>query len=640
MKIGIVIFAYNRSSHLTRTLEALKKNDSVNEIYVFQDGLKNETHRREWEKTKEVIRAINWCEVHYFLSSENKGLKQSILQGMNYVFGENDAAVVLEDDCIVQPNFMLFMRQGLETYRNCAKVYSVSGYAWPLDLDEGDEDAYFCGRISSWGWGTWRERWEKLELNYEILHDIKSIKSISEQLAIWGNDMEEILLGNIKGTTDSWAVFWGLSVIKQGGLCLNPKKSLVENIGFDGSGMHCGRTEINRAQLMDEKKTYFSLPVELEIKDEIAEKFAPLFQGFIKNSNSKNKQDALIYGMGAYYKKYESLLNEQYNIVAYVDRAKKGYYAGVEIEKIENISSIKYDVIILTMANLSETIKILRILHDIYFIPYKKIKLGQQIYEKNHTHIKKITEDGKICLELCGKEFIVGSYDEYANTMEVHQDRIYEYHINNNRKDVIFDVGGSIGDSALYFLMDQNVKKVYVYEPFPDTFIAAQINLKDFQSNERLELNGYGISDRSEQREILYNQNMSCGQSTISSVREKAKGLYSNLISEEDEKKQIIHVRCASEVFEPLLKEHEGCNLILKMDCEGEEYAIIKNLSQSGLLGKFDFAMLEWHYKGKESLLECLDQAGFSYWCTDKSSEMGLIYAYKCSKCRLSILNE
>lgn len=631
MEIGVVVFAYNRSLHLKKTLEALKKNSGVNKLYIFQDGLKREEHRTEWEKTTEIIQNVDWCQVVYLRSEKNKGLKQSVLDGVNKVFQENDAVVVLEDDCVVQSNFMTFMRQSLEKYQNCEKVFSVSGHAWPLDLEDEKEDAYFCGRISSWGWGTWKDRWSKLELNYEILTQIKKDKEVSTQLAIWGNDMEDMLLGNIKGIIDSWAVFWGLTVIKQKGLCLNPYCSLVDNIGFDGSGVHCGNRERKKAKVMECEKEVFSLPDNLEVTEKVKQKFLPLFGGFAISQVNQDKPKAVVYGMGNYYKKYETLLNEQYNIVFYADQGKAGCYAGVPVGKIENVGNVECDVIIIMMANLSETIKVAKKLHDIYDISYKKIKIGQQIFEKEEKYIKGFAEDGKMCIEINGKEFFTGSYDEYANTMEVFKNRIYEYWINNEKSDVVFDIGGSIGDSAFWFLQNDNIEKIYVYEPFRNTYEAAQNNLKGYMNSERLELNQYGISNKTENKNIVYNSNMSCGQSTIADLREYAKKTYVNmgLISEAGEQTENIKVKRASEVFLPLIEKHANNNLILKMDCEGEEYNIIPDLADAGLLQKFHFIMLEWHYKGNKDLLEILIESGFSYWCNDKSKEMGLIYAYR-----------
>lgn len=380
MKIGIVVFAYNRSLHLSKTLDALRKNKGIDKIYFFQDGLKIETHREEWEKTKDVIQAVDWCKTVYFLREKNEGLRKSILDGINYVFQENDAIIVLEDDCVPTSNFMTFMRQSLKKYKDYEQVYSVSGYAWPLELKEKKTDAYFCGRISSWGWGTWKDRWNKLEINYEIIREMKSDINHSQQLAIWGNDMEDILVNNVKGITDSWAVFWGLNVIKQGGLNLTPYYSLIDNIGQDGSGVHCGDVEIEKVKMMDETIERFELPDELSIGEEVKCKFPALFNGVYHGDSNTCKPKAVIYGMGNFYKKNERIISNQYNVIMYIDKNNNGYYAGRKIGKIRDIGSIQSDIIILMILDISEAIKIARELNEKYNIPFKKIKMGQELF--------------------------------------------------------------------------------------------------------------------------------------------------------------------------------------------------------------------------------------------------------------------
>lgn len=62
---------------------------------------------------------------------------------MNYVFQEYDAVIVLEDDCVTHPAFMTFMLQALNQYQNKKDVYSVSGYAYPVDVQSNGTDAYF-----------------------------------------------------------------------------------------------------------------------------------------------------------------------------------------------------------------------------------------------------------------------------------------------------------------------------------------------------------------------------------------------------------------------------------------------------------------------------------------------------------------
>lgn len=247
MRIGTVLFVYQRDEHAGKVLEALSQNDVLPEkLYIFQDGVTEETDYFRWNKVKELIQNINWCETEVCISSKNKGLARSVIDGVNHALQDCDAVVVLEDDCVPHPKFMFYMVAALNKYAEEERVYSISGYAWPVEVQEDGADAYFTGRISSWGWGTWKNRWAKYEVDYQMLAKIKADTELSDRFHTWGEDLESHLLGNVKGTCNSWAVFWALTVIKNKGFCLAPYQSLIENIGFDGTGVHCGTNKIEQ----------------------------------------------------------------------------------------------------------------------------------------------------------------------------------------------------------------------------------------------------------------------------------------------------------------------------------------------------------------------------------------------------------
>lgn len=245
MNVGIIVFAYNRSQHLKKVLDGLKANSGVTKIYIFQDGLKCEEHRSEWDKTKQIIKEIDWCEVTYKLSLHNKGLANSIVDGINTVFQENEAVAVLEDDCVPHPLFVEYITKCLTKYQYDKRVFSINGYSWHAKVKPNGTDAYFIGRTSSWGWATWKDRWLLYQQDYKIIARIRQDLYKSHQFDIWGQDLEDHLLGNIYGKCDSWAVFWALKCIEQGGFCPTPYYSLIDNIGFDGTGVHCGNTDID-----------------------------------------------------------------------------------------------------------------------------------------------------------------------------------------------------------------------------------------------------------------------------------------------------------------------------------------------------------------------------------------------------------
>ncbi len=264
MHIATIVFTYNRSCHTKQTLDALKKNDLLPEkLYIFQDGLKCEEHRSEWEKVKSAICSVDWCECEVIERTENKGLANSVISGINYVMQEYDAVIVLEDDCVTHPKFMRFVTDGLKKYKDHHKVYQVSGYVWPTEVLPNGSDAYFTGRASSWGWATWKDRWGEYKQDYRMLARINRDEQLARQLSIWGEDLESFLYGNISGRIDSWLVFWALLIIERGGFCLNPYESLVDNIGFDGTGVHCGSGTLHTKMRAEQNLKDILLPDEI-----------------------------------------------------------------------------------------------------------------------------------------------------------------------------------------------------------------------------------------------------------------------------------------------------------------------------------------------------------------------------------------
>lgn len=172
--IATIIFTYNRSLHTKKVLETLKNNTVLPEkLFIFQDGLGRSEDREEWEKVNGLINSIEWCETQIIVSGRNKGLADSIVDGVDWIFEKYSAVIILEDDCVVHPQFMEYMTLALQKYAKERKVYCINGYGWPVHIAQNGTDAYFVGRIGSWGWGTWKDRWADYEQDYKLLNRIK-----------------------------------------------------------------------------------------------------------------------------------------------------------------------------------------------------------------------------------------------------------------------------------------------------------------------------------------------------------------------------------------------------------------------------------------------------------------------------------
>lgn len=383
MKIATVVFTYNRSKHTKQVLDGLKQNTILPEkLFIFQDGLKRQEHKKEWIKVNELIHKINWCDTKIIVSAFNKGLSASIISGINEVFKSYDAAIILEDDCVPAANFICFMNQCFEKYKDNKKVYSISGYSWPIELAKKQYDIYGCGRISSWGWGTWKDRWMIYEKDYEIIKKMKQSKELSQNLARWGNDLEDTLVGNVRGICDSWAVFWALNVILKQGICINPYQSLIKNIGMDGTGVHCGISDEFEVEYTNEKKDKFYLPDELYFYSETLTAFASLHGSYTALSeDTDNKKRALVYGVGNSYLVNEKFINQEYYIEKFVDIHKKGYFEGKEIIRPDEIYNVQFEKLIIMLRDKNISMDIYNRIINEYHIPEDKVELGLLKYK-------------------------------------------------------------------------------------------------------------------------------------------------------------------------------------------------------------------------------------------------------------------
>lgn len=241
----ILLFVYNRPEHTRLTLEALRKNhlSDSSSLYIFSDGYRNETDREEVMKVRELIHSVEgFAAIHIEEKSENVGLARNIIEGVTGVVNEHGKVIVLEDDLITSPYFLTFMNNVLDRYEQEEKIAHVQGFCFPL---QGLPDAFLIKWTGSWGWATWKRAWDLFNPDGEALLTEIMKKKLNREFDFNGNyPFTRMLRRQVNGENDSWAIRWNASLFLNNRLSVNAGKSLVQNIGFDGSGRHSGRDEI------------------------------------------------------------------------------------------------------------------------------------------------------------------------------------------------------------------------------------------------------------------------------------------------------------------------------------------------------------------------------------------------------------
>jgi hypothetical protein len=150
------------------------------------------------------------------------------------------------------------MNYSLNYYKDEERVFHINGYNNQSNIQYFLDDYYFLNFMFCWGWGTWKDRWNKLDKNYK-LHYNKLINNEGLlQKFNYGNKMngQLQLSENINNKIKTWAILWNCSIFFNNGLCLTSKKSYVQNIGLDGSGENCENVNFYNVKISKDIKPF------------------------------------------------------------------------------------------------------------------------------------------------------------------------------------------------------------------------------------------------------------------------------------------------------------------------------------------------------------------------------------------------
>ena len=247
----IVLFVYNRPWHTRQTVEALQKNELAkeSELYIYSDEAKNEYTRKSVDEVRKYIDKIDgFKKVTVIKREKNWGLANSIIDGVTKIVNQYGKIIVLEDDLVTSKYFLKFMNDALVFYKDEKKVWHISGWNYPIK-NNGLDNVFLWRVMNCWGWATWSDRWNNFEKNTDLLIDNFSQKDINKFNLDGVEDFWVQVIANKERKINTWAIYWYAIIFQNKGLCLNPVQTFVDNIGHDGSGMHCSSQKKYRDDL-------------------------------------------------------------------------------------------------------------------------------------------------------------------------------------------------------------------------------------------------------------------------------------------------------------------------------------------------------------------------------------------------------
>ncbi len=276
----IILFAYNRPWHLRQTVEALQKNFLAvkSDLFIYSDGSKDVSDEGKIKLVRQYISEIKgFNKVHIKMRKKHLGLAESVISGVSEIIGKHDKVIVMEDDLVSSPIFLTFMNQALELYRDNKKIFSITGFNYPIKIPKHyNLPVYLSYRCTSWSWGTWQDRWKLVDWQVKDYKQFTNCEDLQEEFNRGGEDLTQMLGNQMKGYIDSWAIRWCYAHFKNKAYCLHPTISKIKNIGLDGSGTHHSVGLLNT--VMDTSTAKISFPKKIETDKKIMKNFTYYFK--------------------------------------------------------------------------------------------------------------------------------------------------------------------------------------------------------------------------------------------------------------------------------------------------------------------------------------------------------------------------
>ena len=175
---AVVLTAFNRPKYIKQALASHEKIDA--DYFCFID------YSPIWKEIMDIVLGKKWYQV--ICRNERMGISENTKDAINTVFGLGYEQIIhLEDDLVLDEGALEYLQSVLGLYKDdkefgCASLYEGEGF-------------------KCYGWGTWKDRWEKVDWTI----------------------------------ADSWESNLDYYFKRENLLCMNPRKSKVKHIGWNGA---------------------------------------------------------------------------------------------------------------------------------------------------------------------------------------------------------------------------------------------------------------------------------------------------------------------------------------------------------------------------------------------------------------------
>lgn len=232
----VLLIIYKRYDTALKVVESIRP-AKPERIYIAANAPANHSEVENFavHKARSITSHIDWnCEVVTLFREAHLNVQDSVPQSISWFFQHESEGIILEDDCVVSPEFLYFSTEMLSLYKNHPRVFQISACN-PEGITKGLESDYFFSKFPLiWGWATWSRVWNPFKSDDRDF----SYRTFWKKLKVlFPNPIVRLywLFSDFytrSGRRETWDTSWIASVWLRDGLTILPQGNMVSNVGF------------------------------------------------------------------------------------------------------------------------------------------------------------------------------------------------------------------------------------------------------------------------------------------------------------------------------------------------------------------------------------------------------------------------
>lgn len=242
--VAVLLIAFGRIDYARQTFESIKKAQPSK--FYFYTNAGRPDHPDECKRNeivKSMAAEVDWpCEFKTWFREEPVGVLDSIRLAINWVFENEEMAIVMEEDCVGAPSWYDFASEMLVRYKDDKRIWMIGGSNYAENYNPMGYSYHFSRNFFINGWASWRDRWNKVPWGYLDYDKLLRSGAIDSYYSTNKERKFHVKRIRLRGKTykenQCWDFAFWYTAVENYAFSIIPYRHLVQNIGL--SGVHQG----------------------------------------------------------------------------------------------------------------------------------------------------------------------------------------------------------------------------------------------------------------------------------------------------------------------------------------------------------------------------------------------------------------